>query len=66
MKLRTSRFKATVQFEIEGNGQNEIVSNMDRLEVKHFKNLKIPPKNYCDISSTKRNFETEKFHRKWI
>ena len=59
MKLRTSRFKATVQFEIEGNGQNEI-------EVKHFKNLKIPPKKYCDISYTKRNFETEKFHRKWI
>ena len=27
-------FKVTVQFETEGNGQNEIVSNMDRLDVK--------------------------------
>ena len=27
-------FKVTVQFETEGNGQNEIVSNMDRSEVK--------------------------------
>ena len=26
--------KVTVQFETEGNGQNEIVSNMDRSEVK--------------------------------
>ena len=26
--------KVTVQFETEGNGQNEIVSNMNRLEVK--------------------------------
>ena len=27
-------FKATVQFETKGNGQNEIVSHMDRSEVK--------------------------------
>ena len=27
-------FKVTVQFETEGNGQNEIVSSMDRSEVK--------------------------------
>ena len=27
-------FKVTVQFETEGNGQNEIVSRMDRSEVK--------------------------------
>ena len=26
--------KVTVQFETEGNGQNEIVSNMDKSEVK--------------------------------
>ena len=26
--------KVTVQFETEGNGQNEIVSHMDRSEVK--------------------------------
>ena len=26
--------KVTVQFEIEGNGQNEIFSHMDRSEVK--------------------------------
>ena len=38
---RTDQWKApvrlinvTVQFEIEGNGQNEIVSHMDRPEVK--------------------------------
>ena len=33
--------KVTVQFETEGNGQNEIVSNMDRSEVK----LSISEKN---------------------
>ena len=27
-------FKVTVQFEIEGNGQNEIFSHMDRSKVK--------------------------------
>ena len=27
-------FKATVQFETEGNGQNEIVSHMERSEVR--------------------------------
>ena len=27
-------FKVTVQFETEGNGQSEIVSNIDRSEVK--------------------------------
>ena len=27
-------FKVTVQFETEGNGQNEFVSHMDRSEVK--------------------------------
>ena len=27
-------FKVTVQFETEGNGQNEIVGNMDRFEEK--------------------------------
>ena len=27
-------FKVTVQFETEGNGQNEIVNHMDRSEVK--------------------------------
>ena len=27
-------FKVTVQFDTEGNGQNEIVYNMDRSEVK--------------------------------
>ena len=26
--------KVTVQFETEGNGQNEVVSHMDRSEVK--------------------------------
>ena len=38
-------FKVTVQFETEGNGQNEIVSNMDRSEVKlsiSEKNIVIP------------------------
>ena len=29
-----SVLKVTVQFETEGNGQNEIVSRMDRSEVK--------------------------------
>ena len=29
-----ARIKVTVQFETEGNGQNEIVSHTDRLEVK--------------------------------
>ena len=33
--------KVTVQFETEGNGQNKIVSNMDRSEVK----LSISKKN---------------------
>ena len=28
------RLKVTVQFKTEGNGQNEIVSHMDRSEVK--------------------------------
>ena len=28
------KLKVTVQFETEGNGQNEIVCNMDKLEVK--------------------------------
>ena len=28
------QFKVTVQFKTEGNGQNEIVSHMDRSEVK--------------------------------
>ena len=32
--LSAIRVKVTVQFETEGNGQNEIVSHMDRLEVK--------------------------------
>ena len=27
-------FKVTVQFEIEGNGQNKIVIHMDRSELK--------------------------------
>ena len=52
--------KVTVQFETEGNGQNEIVSNMDRSEVK----LLISEKKYCGISYTERDFETEKFDRK--
>ena len=54
--------KVTVQFETEGNGQNEIVSNIDRSEVK----LLISEKKYCGISSTERDFETEKFDRKWV
>ena len=29
-----SQIKVTVQFETEGNGQNEIFSHMDRSEVK--------------------------------
>ena len=49
--------KVIVQFETEGNGQNEIVSSMDRSEVK----LSIREKKYCDISYTERDFETEKF-----
>ena len=32
--LSVNRVKITVQFETEGNSQNEIVSNMDRSEVK--------------------------------
>ena len=54
------QFKVPVQFETEGNGQNEIVIHMDRSEVK----FKIA-KQICDISYTERDFETEKFHRKW-
>ena len=53
-----SQIKVTVQFETEGNGQNEIFSHMDRSEVKR--------KIYCDISYTQRDFETEKLHRKWV
>ena len=37
--------KVTVQFETEGNGQNEIVSNMDKSEVKLLiseKNIVVP------------------------
>ena len=30
----TTSFKVTVQFETEGNGQNEIISPMDISEVK--------------------------------
>ena len=46
-------FKVTVQFETEGNGQNEIVSHMDRSEVK----LEIrEKKTQCDISYTERYF----------
>ena len=37
----THQLKVTVQFETEGNGQNEIVSSMDRSEVK----LSISEKN---------------------
>ena len=33
-RLMPSRVKVTVQFETEGNGQNEIFSHMDRSEVK--------------------------------
>ena len=32
--LSVNRVKITVQFETEGNSQNEIASNMDRSEVK--------------------------------
>ena len=53
--------KVTVQFETKENGQNEIVNNMDRSEVKLINSEKI----YFDISYT-RDFETEKFHRKWV
>ena len=35
---------------------------MDRSEVK----LSISKKTYCDISYTERDFETEKFDRKWV
>ena len=31
---QTITFKVTVQFETEANGQNEIVSHMDRSEIK--------------------------------
>ena len=31
---KCGEFKVTVRFETEGNGQNEIVSHMDRSEVK--------------------------------
>ena len=31
---RVGEFKVTVQFETEGNGENEFVSHMDRSEVK--------------------------------
>ena len=48
-------FKVTVQSETEGNGQKEIVSHMDRSEVK----LSISEKKYCDISYTERDFEQE-------
>ena len=58
----TPSLKVTVQFETEGNGQNEIVSHVDRSEV----NLSISEKKYCDISYTERDFETETFHRKWV
>ena len=47
------------QFETEENGQNEIVSYMDKSEV-------ISNKKYCDISYTEGDFETEIFHRKWV
>ena len=40
------------QFETEENGQNEIVSYMDKSEV-------ISNKKYCDISYTEGDFETE-------
>ena len=41
--LTTIKFqsKVTVQFKTEGNGQNEIVSYMDRSEVKLLKSKKI-------------------------
>ena len=55
-----SSVKVAVQFETEGNGQNKIVSHMNRSEV----NLKNSEKN-CDISYTERDFETEKWRRKW-
>ena len=32
--LESTYYKVNVQFETEGNGQNEIVSHMDRSEVK--------------------------------
>ena len=51
---------SAVQFETEGNDQNEIVSHMVKSEVK----FKHSEKN-CDISYTERDFEKEKFHRKW-
>ena len=55
-----STVKVTIQFETEGNGQNEIVSHMDRSEVK----LKNNEKNIV-ISHTKNKiFETEKYHQK--
>ena len=58
IELRNTRtlidFKVTVQFKTEGNGQNEIVSHMDRSEVISFKIVK---KN-CDISYTEQDFET--------
>ena len=41
-------FKVTVQFETEGNDQNEIVSNTDRSEVK----LSISEKKYCEFLYT--------------
>ena len=52
--------KVTVQFETEGNGQNEIASHMDRSEVNLANNEK-----KCDISYTERDFEKGKYHRKW-
>ena len=45
----------TVQFETEGNGQNEIFSHMDRSEVKLYNSEK---------NAVISHFETEKFHRK--
>ena len=56
------QFKVTVQLETEGNGRNEIVSHMDRSEVKLWNS----EKKYCDISYTQGDFETERFHRKWV
>ena len=52
--------KVTVQFEThEGNGQNEIVSHMNRSGGKALNQRK----KYCNISYTERDFETEKFDR---
>ena len=49
------------QFQTEGNGQNEIISRMDRSEVNLTKGEKV----VILITYSERDFEAEKCHRKW-